>query len=93
MYRAPGDATVFGGGTASAVVPDPSAHPPAPRRPADDAARPEVAHSNGHRPDPDEATLADALTRAKAGDEAGFVTLYRAMAPRLHRYATALVGW
>ena len=46
----------------------------------------------GRRADPDDATLADALTRAKAGDEAGFVTLYRAMAPRLHRYATALVG-
>ncbi len=92
VYRAPGEPTVFGGGTAPAVALDLTLRPPAPRAPANEPPPPEISHTNGHRPDPDEATLADALTRAKAGDEAGFVTLYRAMAPRLHRYATALVG-
>jgi RNA polymerase sigma-70 factor (ECF subfamily) len=78
------------------VATDPGHHPPAPRRPADEQPPADPARANGagpgHRPDPDEATLVDALARAKAGDETGFVTLYRAMAPRLHRYATALVG-
>lgn len=38
------------------------------------------------------AGLAAALARARAGDEAGFVILYRTLQPRLQRYATALVG-
>jgi RNA polymerase sigma-70 factor (ECF subfamily) len=36
--------------------------------------------------------LAGALTSARAGDEAGFVTLYRALHPLVLRYASALVG-
>lgn len=40
--------------------------------------------------DPDD--LEDALRRAMGGDAAGFVTLYRELAPRLFRYARALVG-
>lgn len=36
--------------------------------------------------------LADALQRACRGQEAGFVTLYRELQPRLVRYATVLVG-
>jgi RNA polymerase sigma-70 factor (ECF subfamily) len=36
--------------------------------------------------------LTDALAAARAGDESGFVTLYRDLQPRLLRYATALVG-
>ena len=37
--------------------------------------------------------LADALHRARQGDEEGFVVLYRDLQPRLLRYATVLVGW
>lgn len=36
--------------------------------------------------------LADALETAQAGDEQGFTALYREFAPRLLRYATAIVG-
>lgn len=36
--------------------------------------------------------LEEALRRAMAGDQSGFVLLYRAMQPRLYRYAWALVG-
>ena len=36
--------------------------------------------------------LADALQQACRGQEAGFVTLYRDLQPRLVRYATVLVG-
>jgi len=39
------------------------------------------------------ADLADALHRARQGDEEGFVVLYRDLQPRLLRYATVLVGW
>ena len=39
------------------------------------------------------AELADALHRARQGDEEGFVVLYRDLQPRLLRYATVLVGW
>ncbi len=40
-------------------------------------------------PGPD---LERALERALAGEEAGFVVLYRELQPRLHRYARVLVG-
>jgi RNA polymerase sigma-70 factor (ECF subfamily) len=36
--------------------------------------------------------LVDALHQARRGREAGFVTLYRDLQPRLFRYATVLVG-
>jgi RNA polymerase sigma-70 factor (ECF subfamily) len=39
-----------------------------------------------------EADLDEALRAASRGDEAGFVTLYRDLQPRLLRYASALVG-
>jgi RNA polymerase sigma-70 factor, ECF subfamily len=39
------------------------------------------------------AELADALHRARQGDEEGFVQLYRDLQPRLLRYATVLAGW
>jgi RNA polymerase sigma-70 factor, ECF subfamily len=39
-----------------------------------------------------EADLEEALRAAARGDEAGFVTLYRDLQPKLLRYATALVG-
>jgi RNA polymerase sigma-70 factor, ECF subfamily len=39
-----------------------------------------------------EVDLDEALRAASHGDEAGFVTLYRDLQPRLLRYATALVG-
>ncbi len=39
-----------------------------------------------------EADLDEALRAASRGDEAGFITLYRDLQPRLLRYATALVG-
>jgi RNA polymerase sigma-70 factor (ECF subfamily) len=43
---------------------------------------------------PDQAgdALDDALERARAGDEAAFVILYRALHPRILRYAASLVG-
>ena len=44
-----------------------------------------------HAPD-EQAGLAAARASARAGDEAGFVVLYRTLQPRLQRYATALVG-
>jgi RNA polymerase sigma-70 factor, ECF subfamily len=43
-------------------------------------------------PPPADAGLDEALRAAARGDEAGFVTLYRDLQPRLLRYATALVG-
>ena len=43
-------------------------------------------------PQPAEADLDEALRAACRGAEAGFVTLYRDLQPRLLRYATALVG-
>lgn len=51
------------------------------------------AHSpNPSRGPADQATLAEALEKAQAGDEYGFTTLYREFAPRLLRYASAIVG-
>ena len=41
---------------------------------------------------PADAGLDEALRAARAGDETGFVALYRDLQPRLLRYATALVG-
>jgi RNA polymerase sigma-70 factor (ECF subfamily) len=46
----------------------------------------------GGRAVPKEAQVDDLLTRAAAGDEAAFATLYRDLNPRLLRYATSLVG-
>lgn len=40
----------------------------------------------------DNEALADALRSAVAGDERGFVTIYRMLQPGLLRYATALIG-
>ncbi|MFC5952389.1 RNA polymerase sigma factor, partial [Pseudonocardia lutea] len=40
----------------------------------------------------DQTLLEDALVAARAGQEWGFVVLYRDLQPRLLRYATALVG-
>ena len=40
----------------------------------------------------DNEALADALRSAIAGDERGFVTIYRMLQPGLLRYATALIG-
>lgn len=55
----------------------------------------DVASSHARSPvaRPDEPDrLGAALTAARAGDEAGFVELYRDLQPRLLRYASALVG-
>jgi RNA polymerase sigma-70 factor (ECF subfamily) len=46
----------------------------------------------GPEPGSADAGLEDALRVARAGDEAGFVVLYRDLQPKLLRYATALVG-
>ncbi len=46
----------------------------------------DVTHLAGDTP------LAEALSAAQAGDEAGFVVLYRALNPLVLRYAAALVG-
>ncbi len=43
-------------------------------------------------PDQTRDELDDALERARAGDEAGFVVVYRALHPRILRYAASLVG-
>lgn len=55
------------------------------------------SRANGHHAEAqhaadEQAGLAAALASARAGDEAGFVVLYRTLQPRLHRYAMALVG-
>src|SRR5262245_47645447 len=60
----------------------------APRRDAKTDRGGEVAQ--GARPP--HSGLADALARARAGDEDGFRELYRAVQPGLLRYLTALVG-
>lgn len=56
-----------------------------------------MTRRSAHNPNPsrgpaDQATLAEALEKAQAGDEHGFTTLYVEFAPRLLRYATAIVG-
>lgn len=56
-----------------------------------------MTRRSAHSPNPSrepaaQATLTDALEAAQAGDEQGFTTLYREFAPRLLRYARALVG-
>lgn len=43
-------------------------------------------------PDQSRDALDDVLARARAGDEAAFVRLYRALHPRVLRYAASLVG-
>lgn len=82
-------------GREEAPRPRSSADPTSERGPAP-AAPPAVARPGppapalGGRSDPD--GLDAALRAAQAGDQNGFIALYQALQPRLHRYARALVG-
>lgn len=53
-----------------------------------------MAHDGGAVTPPEQRSteLEEALTRARAGDEAGFVLLYRGLQPGILRYVATLVG-
>jgi RNA polymerase sigma-70 factor (ECF subfamily) len=71
-----------------------SAVPAGPRRPAAHRAQPTPIWPDGGAPPPsdEESRLLASLDAARAGNVVAFEAIYRALAPRLARYARGLVG-
>jgi RNA polymerase sigma-70 factor (ECF subfamily) len=61
-------------------------------RPAEDPTSPIQGHFPARTLPDEDSRLLDSLTAAKAGNAVAFEAIYRALAPRLLRYARGLVG-